>query len=204
MSKNKDRNILEAAAEVVEAGFDQLITNPLLKDIPFVGTALKLAKGSYDLRARIFQAKLEKFLAEPSLRSSRDARLIRARLNNDNQAQDIGATLFLIIEKVTDMKKPELLAKIFAAYLDEKIDAPIFFMLGHAIDQSHLIDLQIFLELVARPEESSWQQRLTSSGLMTSLVVTVGGAHSYNAYSVAALGQQFADAVKYADQITGS
>jgi len=144
MSKS-DRSLLEVVMEGGEAIVDLFTTNEAVREVPVVGTAFKVLKGLDDLRSRILQTKLLKFVSEPSLVRSMAAGRIRTRLQDDEQRQQIGEGLFLTLEKVTDLQKPELLGRVFAAYLDEVVDGDTLLLLAHAIDSAFARDLHYFL-----------------------------------------------------------
>lgn len=201
---NKDRSFLEAAAESVEAGVDLLIENEAIRAIPFVGSIVKIAKGVDDYRSRLLLQKLYAFLVEPALQTRQESKALRTIiLADEEKQQDIGDTLFLVLDKITDLKKPSLLAKIFVAYLDGQIDAQVFLMLAHCIDQSHLADLLALLNNsdAEVANDATWKSRLVSSGLISAQVDIVAEYnHSYHVYGVSELGKALIRSVEYANQ----
>jgi len=140
-----ERHVLEAFLNGIEAVVDFVVENEAVAAVPVVGTAWKLVQGLDDLRSKILKAKLHGFLTEPSLLRSVDAGRIRSRLGKDEQRETIGEALFLTLDKMTDLKKPELLGRAFAAYLDEVIDSETLLVLAHAIDSAFVGDLEYFL-----------------------------------------------------------
>jgi len=142
---NPERNLLEAFLEGGEAIADLIINNEAIEAVPVVGTAFKLSRGLTDLRSRALRAKLHKFLTEPSLIRSIEAGRLRDRLNSDEHRSAIGEALFLTLDKVTDLKKPALLGRAFAGYLDEVIDTETLLALAHAVDLAFVYDLEYFL-----------------------------------------------------------
>jgi len=141
----RERHFLEAFLEGTEAVADFIVENEAIAAVPVVSTVLKLVKGLDDLRSKILKAKLYKFLTEPSVLRSVNAGRIRSRLDKDEQRHAIGEALFLTLDKMTDLKKPELLGRAFAAYLDEVIDSETLLVLAHAIDSAFVGDLEYFL-----------------------------------------------------------
>ena len=176
----KDRPFLEAFMSNGEAAIDFVTKSDAIKAVPVVGTAFKLLKGLDDIRSRLFAAKLARFLSEPSLRAASEGRKFRKEMLDDNggRDQEIGETLLLVLDKVTDMNKPLLLAKVFAAYLDQAIEQEALLMLIHAIDVSSMLDLQMFIRNRGGDidNETLWRERLASSGLLVSYVTgAIGG-----------------------------
>jgi len=169
MSERKERNFLEALLEGGEAALDLLTDNEAVKAVPVVGTAIKLLKGVDDARDRALVAKLEKFIQDPSLQSARAREKLRSGIAADlNEATKVGETLFLVLDKMTDLDKPGLLAKVFLAYLDNVISAAELRRLAHAIDGAFtddLISLQNWQESAHVAYASEWKQPLVGAGL---------------------------------------
>jgi hypothetical protein len=168
MAASKDRNFLEASMHVMEAGVDFGTENELVKAIPIVGTAFKIAKGLDDIRNRTLIAKLTRFLSDPSLASAKAGLQLQELLRSDEDTQyRIGEALFLTIERVTDLEKPTMLAKVFAAYLGGLISAESVRRLAHAIDMAFCDDLRKLLEANEELEEgkgNDWKRALVPAG----------------------------------------
>jgi len=141
-----DRNFLEAVLEGAEAAIDFATESEAVKSVPIIGTAIKLVKGFDDLRSKALQAKLHKFATEPSLVHSLETRRFLSTVKEDEHYQKIGETLFLTLDKVTDLQKPVVLAQVFAAYLDGVVNAKTLLLLAHAIDTAFISDLEQFLD----------------------------------------------------------
>lgn len=170
VSEKKEHNFLEASLEGIEAAWDTFLDNEALKAVPVIGSAFKLLKGVDQLRDRALKAKMHKFLTEPALRSALEARKLRNIIMDDEiRSQEIGEMLFLVLDKVTDMTKPILLAKAYAAYLDEELEAFTFEAVAHAIDTAFLRDLETFLRGLSEPNDTLWKNRLVAVGLLEEL-----------------------------------
>jgi len=168
MTGRSDRNILEAFMEGAESAIDLAVESEAVKAVPIVGTAFKLLKGLDDLRSRVLMGKLQKFLSEPALREAADAKRLRDEiLDEPGRDQEVGEMLFLVLDKVTDMTKPVLLARAYASYLDGKVDDFAFSAVAHAIDIAFLRDLLEFLDESRGPDTTLWQQRLAAIGLLS-------------------------------------
>lgn len=169
MATNKDRNFLEALLEGGEAALDLLTDNEAVRAVPVVGTAIRILKGVDDARDRALAAKLEKFIQDPSLQSIRAREKLRNGISADpEEATKVGETLFLVIERMTDLDKPGLLAKVFLSYLDGVITAVELRRLAHAIDGAFtddLLSLQTWQESAHVSYGSDWKQPLVGAGL---------------------------------------
>lgn len=165
-----ERHLLLTAMQDGEALLDTLVSNELVRAIPIVSTAVGILKTVDDVRSAALKAKLVRFLTEETLRESIDARKIREKLDEDAAAEVIGETLFLTLDKVTDLKKPALLAKIFASYLDGRIEREVLLLLAHCIDIAFVGDLEHFIETrgSAVMDEALRVHRLANAGLFES------------------------------------
>jgi hypothetical protein len=86
------------------------------------------------------------------------------------EAEKVGNTLLLVIERVSDLDKPRLLGQLFIAYLDSVISADDLRRLVHAVDVAFVDDLQKLLRSGAPSSSGAHLEFLVSSGL--SRVVT--------------------------------
>jgi hypothetical protein len=197
----KERNFLEAVLEGSEAAIDLVSDNEVVKAVPVIGTAIKMLKGWDDMRSRMLVAKLSRFLDEPALRTAAAARKVREGLLLDEvHDQEMGETIFMVIDKVTDMTKPILLAKMFAAYLDGVINRDFFLMLAHAIDISSVYDMNMMItqgrstmfQMIEM--RTLWRERLGATGLY---VPQFSGSLEALDYKLAPLGIAFLAALDH-------
>jgi hypothetical protein len=196
MPKAKERHLLEATLQNIEAAIDSVTSNEAVAAIPVISTAFKVCKGIDDIRSRAFAAKLERFVSEPSLQSaaSKDAIARKVQASPD-EAQKIGETMFLVLDRFIDLDKPQLLAKVFVAYLDNVISAIDLQRLAQAIDLAFAPDLKQLIDademLItgrALPGEGDhWKKLLLTSGLVASISQ---GLHAIKmTYEITPLGQ---------------
>lgn len=190
MSPPRNRHFLEAILEAGESAADLLTDNEAVRAVPVVGTALRLLKGVDDLRDRALAAKLERFFRDPALQSERARRKLRDGISDDpEEAAKVGETLFLVLEKVTDLQKPGLLARVFLAYLDGEIRADDLRRLAHAMDfafTDDLLSLEGWQEGAHVGYGSDWKRPLVGAGLAE--VVGASGGHEVH-YQLTALGR---------------
>ena len=181
MPRNRDHNLLEAFLTNAEAIVDTLTENEAVRAVPVVGTAFKLCKGFDDARSRALAAKLSRFLTEPAMRTGVTAAKLQKKILADaEQANRVGETLFLVIDKLTDLEKPLVLARAYVAYLDDVLSASDLKRIARAIDMAFAEDLFAFLdaeesELGERSDDPMdsgrpWIRPLEPSGLVSSNV----------------------------------
>ena len=164
-----DNPILEAVLENVEAVVDTLTTNELVREIPVVGTAVKLLKGAQNIRDRLFAAKLLRFIEKLESVSPETRERIRQKItNNSDEARKVGETALLVVERITAPEKADLIAILFLAYIDDQIDVTEFRRLCVVIDQAFLDDLMELLSRREAPTKSKepFMENLSATGLV--------------------------------------
>ena len=201
MPKPKERHLLEAVLANIEVAADAITSNEAVAAIPVIGTAFKVCKALDDIRSRAFAAKLDAFVSAPDLvkPSVKDAIVELAR-SSPSEANKVGETLFLVLDRYIDLDKPVILAKVFVAYIDGVITAIELQRLAQAIDIAFAADLQSLttadLPTVQGQWDGArypWMETLIPSGLTVSTARGVGVVRPFT--EVTLLGQTFWKAV---------
>lgn len=181
---DEDHLLLEAFLENVEAGLELATGNEILTAIPVVSTAFNISKAIHGIRERVFIAKLTRFVNDPSLMNPEIHRLLHEMTNKEpDNLRKVGEALFLVLESLTDMEKPELLAKVLSGFARGRINRDELLRLMQAIDTGYIDDL---MKLASAPSQTSpsdnlWMQSLLPSGLTIQGVPgPIGGRLIYN------------------------
>jgi hypothetical protein len=145
----------ELVVEWAELGIDALMDDGMLKDIPFFGSIVKICGVSKTIRDKLFVRKVWDFLrACPRFTEVEKETFAQAHLNDPEKAQRLGDAIVLILDKLDDLQKPEMLAKVFAALVRGSISLEAFRRLAAAIDIGFLADLQAFATMrYATPDQ---------------------------------------------------
>jgi len=164
----KENHLFEAVLDNTEVIVDQFIDNEIVKEIPIFGTALKIIKGTLDIRDRMFGAKIAKFLTTLESVSEETKEKIKEKVRKDpEEIKKVGEVILLTIDKLTDLEKSSFIAILFMAYIDGYITNLEFRRLVEAIDLAFIDDLNQFLEIKNPPKKSkeSYLRYLYRSGL---------------------------------------
>ena len=159
--------LLELALESSEMIADGLLDNDVLKEIPVVGTAIKICKAADNFRNRLFIAKLQRFLAGTnSDENTRKAWIEKCKTSPD-ETRRIGESILLTLDRLSDLKKAELIGVLFVAYANNVIDSDDILRLTRAIDIAYIGDIEKLLAFHKCPEDTQdhWAKQLVTSGL---------------------------------------
>lgn len=130
------------AAEYAEVGLDAVLSNEVLKEIPFVNTLVAVTKVGLTLSDRLLVNKLLKFLGALQGVSPDVHREMVARLESDPVfGRKVGVHVLELLSRIEGGRKPEMLAKVFAAYANGDIDATTLLRLNFAIERLPMSEL---------------------------------------------------------------
>ena len=189
----KPHKLLEAVLENIEAVVDALTDNEIVKSIPFVGTMVKLVTGGADLRDRIFVSKVQRFIEQLESTAKPDRMKFQKQiLSDDDQKRRTGEAVLLVLDKLSDLKKADLLGVFYACFLGGHLDGAQFRRLAAAIDTAFIDDLESFLEhgddeLLSQ----QWRmEQLVSSGLTTPSAVKIRSEAGKLLYEPSTIGRK--------------
>lgn len=90
---------------------------------------------------------MRKFLTSIEKVSKKSKDKIRKKVrNNPEEGRKVGETLLLLIDRMSEIDKAEIIARVFVAYVDEYINFYEFKRLVDAIDQAFLDDVKKLLD----------------------------------------------------------
>lgn len=190
------KDLLEEASEIT---LDHLIDIEVLKDIPVVGSVRNLLKIATNINGYFFTKKLQRFLIHLAEIPIERRQSFKAKLDRDkNFREKVSENLLILIDKLDDMLKPELLARAFSAYIMEEIDYVTFRRISVAIDRCFVEDLPQLLEkdkrIALKPHVASI---LLSAGLIDiETIPTVKAEGVMNIYEVSDFGKTFIKILK--------
>lgn len=199
----KDRPLLEALLENTEVFIDdQFISNDLVKDIPVFGTVLKLCKTFENISNRMFQAKFWRFYTKLDSVTPQEKEALKEKIkNNPEEVKKVTEVVVLILDKVSDLEKPEIIAMIFLAYVYNQITCDEFRRIAEAVILAFVDDLKTLINENSIPCKSQepYLRYLSSTGL-TEIVGTKMFDDAGELYfEVTELGRKFLQAYRYAN-----
>ena len=163
----KDRPVLDLTLTVGELAADTVMKGDVLEAVPFVGLAFKALKAKDTVSDALYARKLVGFVngigdLAPKEREKAAAQLLK------QDAQVAGETILLVLDRITDLDKPELLGLLFKHFALGRMTSEQLRRLAVAVDSAFGDDLRDFLWKPPESTEEDVQdclRRLAPSGL---------------------------------------
>jgi hypothetical protein len=147
----------------------EIIGHSVVKELPLVRTAVAIIRAKNLLSEKIAYKKLERFFLKYDEVAKDEKSDLLNKLHNDTEAKkEIGEKLVVLIDSYNDFEKPEILAVVFVAYLNDKITLDEFMRMGEGISLVYKGDLKEMLDTNKRIESKfKLHPKLLASGFGT-------------------------------------
>jgi hypothetical protein len=143
LPNSPNESLSQISIELLEVGVDSLLSEGIVRDIPVLGTIANLAKAGVAIRDRLFARKVASFLVNLQNISDEQRKNFCQKLRNDSAHQKrLGEILILLLDRLDDLEKPHLLAKIFESYVKGEVVFETFQRAALAIDIAFIGDLK--------------------------------------------------------------
>ncbi|MEG3440170.1 hypothetical protein V0288_23775 [Pannus brasiliensis CCIBt3594] len=160
-----DTEISDAITELGDITIDLFLNDSFLRDLPVLGFLLKFIRSGRDIRDYFFTRKIFKFCQSTKLTEKERSKFSEKLAEDPRFARDTGEKLMIIIDQLDEIDKIPMLAKLFKAYIDDRIDRALFRRLASAIDKAFIDDLNSLLKLEDLYERPPFFKQLLLSGL---------------------------------------
>lgn len=151
------------AAEYLDTGLDLLVENPALEAIPVVGSIRALTRGAITFREARYTQKLLKFLTELGPSTDADVEYWQEKLQNE--PTETGARILDVLDRVTALRKAEIIAWITRLWLDGECERETFFRAIEMVEKALTEDLEEFLRAPEQLGSYEGVYRLIATGL---------------------------------------
>ncbi len=171
--KSIGADIAEFTGDAIEFGADLCMDDGLLKEIPFVGTVFKL----YSIGNKVYDnhclKKLYSFIFainNGSYSKETQEEYRKKFIENEKiRKQELGY-LLILIDRYIGFEKPQMLAKLYLAYLDDKINWIALTQYAEIVDRFLPGDCNVLCENIhyktENDEKTDSLQRLIALGLI--------------------------------------
>ncbi len=180
-----DPTLSDMCVEMAELGIDSLLDEGLFKSVPVVGLLVGAAKTAQNIHDRNLLKQTVKFINTFNSKtlSQSQKEKYKAHLRSDSKfaEEELGRVLILLNSNV-DLKKSELLAKFYHAYVEEKITWDLFCELSDVTTRMFITDIQLLYSVYDKQVTDTTQcevyraDRLIALGLLDSAMksMTIG------------------------------
>ncbi|MCO6414089.1 MAG: hypothetical protein J5I92_15225 [Thiogranum sp.] len=190
-------NLQSLAMDAAELTIDAVLTDELMKSIPVVSTVANLYRATVSIRDRIFLRKVLSFLTEFLGIPEEDRKRFADELDeNAGTRAKAGASLVLLLERLDDLDKPELVGRLYRAKLEGRLSFEELRRFCMIVERAHLPDLAALSKLRLGEEvDPVAAPYLLALGLLT----VTGEDYNYEGigastrYEVNRLGSNFLD-----------
>jgi hypothetical protein len=149
-----ESDLSDIVVDLSESLFDQLLQDGLLRDIPVVGSLVNMAKAGIDVANYLFVQKIIRFLYHLKDIPEEQRQRFLAQLDADEKfKRRVGENLLLLLNRLDDMQKPELLGRVFRAYIVGSIDYATYQKLAVAVDRIRLYNIPYLLDFYEHQPE---------------------------------------------------
>lgn len=175
-------------SNIMEVGLDSIMGDGILKDVPFISTAISIYRIGHSVRDRHNLKKLAVFWKQINQgiqdESTRREYTKRFQENQKFRKQELEFILVLI-DRYVGYDKPQMLAKLYLSYLNEEVSWAEFSVYAEVIDRFLPGDSELLCKdpILRIGREKEWEDslaRLISLGLMSEHMkekVFAGKAH---------------------------
>ena len=131
-------DVASIASEYAELGLDALVEEGILKDIPLVSTAVAVYRIGKSIHERHHVAKLTSFLAginEGIVDEEQRQKYRQTFSGNEKFRNQELEYILILIDRYIGFDKPQMLAKLYLAYLDDEICWTEFTKYSEVVDR---------------------------------------------------------------------
>ena len=167
------QNVGDITIDTSEAILDSCMDEGILKELPILKYVVTACKVYDDIKGRIFLNKMRIFIQSfnAGCASEEDVKKRREMVNKKNRNEEL-SYISVIIDSFLDFEKPEILAKLYLAYLDQHISWNEFCAYSEITNSLLRMDIDYLKNnqtvLTKNNIITSELLRLTGSGMMYS------------------------------------
>jgi len=143
--RGMNKDLQEVAIDLSEAALDSLIDNEVIKDLPVIGTFVRLARATMSISDLIFAKKVERFISVLASIPPEKREQFHNRLETEaDLRRKTGEVLVLTLDRSEDLQKAAIIGKLFSHFITGEISLYILRRLLFAVDRAFIDDLLSF------------------------------------------------------------
>jgi hypothetical protein len=156
-------NFQDLLADNTEVAIDTLLGNEVIKEIPILGSSIKIIRGIQSLRDRAYLNKVKLFIEKVGqINEDQKQRIISESKKSEKSRAKFGDSIFTTIEQSDSTVKMEYLAIAFEAFLNKDFEESDLRLICHIIRYTFSDDL---IDLVEYENPNTDLKHVVSTGL---------------------------------------
>jgi len=161
---------LPALASLSEVALDATMNESLLRDIPVLGSIVSLARAGKAIQDYHYLNKIARFLSGLSEANLEVREELVAHLEDADSKVRFSENVMLLIDKSDDVRKPEIMGRLWAACAKGEIELEKTMRLCSMLNRAYWSDLVYLrtMELGVQREGKEIAESLQAAGLVSS------------------------------------
>jgi hypothetical protein len=130
-----------------EIALDSIMKDGILKDVPVIGSIVGFSKAAISIRDKLLVQKILYFLRELSDTTEEERKnFLQGFEDNPREQRRVGENLMLLLDRLDDLDKPAMIARLLKAYVKGDIgNYDEFIYYSSVVDRMLMIDLSALL-----------------------------------------------------------
>lgn len=127
LDSSTSKHMIDISEDLVEIVIDTAFEEGIIKDIPIIGSLLKLNDFRLSISDRIFARKILGFLLNLKEQPiEKREKFLEKYFEEPKERRKLAEHLLVIVERIDDLEKVKFVANAFKAFVDECFDYPTF------------------------------------------------------------------------------
>lgn len=141
IEKFKSSGLFDLGNDITEIAIDSILNEGLLKEIPIIKTISTFYKTGKSIKDQFILRKIISFLNGCNGLSVKEAENFVQSFENEEMAKEFGMRLLLLIDKADDIKKAELIGRLYILLLKREFDSKFYLRLCYMINKCFYDDI---------------------------------------------------------------
>lgn len=177
-----DPSLSEVAKDMTELGIDSLLDDGMFKSIPIVSLLIGIGKTAQNIQDRNLLKQTVAFINAFNNRTIQRDKISKYRKKlkrNPKFSEDELGRVIILLNATIDLKRSEILAKLFNSYINEGIDWSGFKELSEINSRIFISDVRILIKVFKKEISNTSaipvykSERLISLGLLNASIQSV-------------------------------
>lgn len=143
--------------DYLDTGIDFILDDDsILKQIPVIKIIVSIIRSGTNIQNRIFAEKLFKFIitVNKGISSDEDKKIYLYKMKNKQYREKVGNTIFNFINNFNELKKSNLLGKLFVNYILDSYSYEMFMEFSNVVENMRIVDLELLDYLYKNREKN--------------------------------------------------